>query len=121
MGKIEGFKQFVKSNPNLIKYVNNKEMTWQGFYELYDLYGTESSAWEPYINITEEATKMAMGVTGFNEVLNWLKNVDVDAIQSGINSVQRVVGVLQDFTNKETTEPKKEEYRPRPLYKNFED
>ena len=40
-------------------------------------------------------------------------------MQEGINSVQRVVGVLQDFGGKEDTiKPK---YKPRPLYKHFED
>ena len=58
---------------------------------------------------------------GINDVLNWFKTVDVDTIQSGINNVQRVLGVLQDFTTKEKDEPQKEEYRPRPLYKHFED
>ena len=35
----EDFKKFVKKNPRLLRYINNKEMTWQQFYEMYDLYG----------------------------------------------------------------------------------
>ena len=33
----EEFKGFVQKNPKLIEYVRNNEMTWQKFYELYDL------------------------------------------------------------------------------------
>lgn len=35
----EEFKSFVRKNPSLIKYVNNNSMTWQKFYEMYDMYG----------------------------------------------------------------------------------
>jgi hypothetical protein len=37
MAKIDNFKLFVKNNPNLITYVKNNTMSWQKFYELYDL------------------------------------------------------------------------------------
>ena len=39
---VDSFKMFVRKNPNLIKYVNNNEMTWQKFYEMYDLYGEDN-------------------------------------------------------------------------------
>ena len=42
MSKKEEFKTFIKNNPGFIKYVNNGEMTWQKFYEMYDLYGEEN-------------------------------------------------------------------------------
>ena len=40
--KQEEFKNFVRTKPELIKYVQNGKMTWQKFYELYDLYGTDN-------------------------------------------------------------------------------
>ena len=46
--KQEEFKNFVRTKPELIKYVQNGEMTWQKFYELYDLYGTDESFWNKY-------------------------------------------------------------------------
>ena len=42
MTKIDNFKLFVKNNPNLITYVRNNTMSWQSFYELYDLYGEDN-------------------------------------------------------------------------------
>ena len=41
MTNVDNFKSFVKKNPNLISYVRNGNMTWQKFYEIYDLYGEE--------------------------------------------------------------------------------
>ena len=41
----EKFKIFVKKNPILIKYVQNGSMTWQKFYEIYDMYGEDNNAW----------------------------------------------------------------------------
>ncbi len=116
MSKIDEFKDFVKTNPSLLKYVNNNEMSWQKFYEMFDLYGSDNSVWNKYLNKTEivESTK----ALGFIDVLGWLKNLDLDSFQNNINSIQRVVGVLQDLGTNET---KKETYKPRPVYKHFED
>lgn len=106
MGK-EEFKQFVRNNPKLSTYVNDGKMTWQKFYEMYDMYGEKSDVWNEYL-------KSAVGVGGF---LTWLKTIDLNEIQTGVNSLQRVVGVFQDLTVKD----KKSEYKPRPKYKNFDD
>lgn len=108
----EKFKLFVQKNPSLIKYVNNNEMTWQKFYEMYDLYGEESTVWDKYIKTTTPSSSSF-------DLLNWIKNVDVDTIQENINSVKRVIGVLQDLNVKDDTA--NSVYKPRPLYKHFED
>jgi len=123
------FKEFVKKNPSLVKYVKNNEMTWQKFYEMYDLYGEENEVWNDYIiknnnekNISkniEKTTKTGLAGLTLSEVVNWFKNVDLDGLQEGIGNVQRVLGVMQDFTKKDKTETNT--YKPRPLYKHFED
>ena len=124
--KKEQFKEFVKKNPKLITYVKNNEMTWQKFYEMYDLYGDSDDVWKDYINkeeIKEEVKKtVKSGVAGLtlSEVVNWFKNVDLDGLQEGIGNFQRVLGVMQDLTTKKDTE-EKPTYKPRPLYKHFED
>ena len=124
--KKEEFKEFVRKNPKLITYVKNNEMTWQKFYEMYDLYGDSNDIWEKYIKNKEELKEeiknvTKTGITGLtlSEVVNWIKNVDLDNLQEGIGNVQRVLGVMQDFTKKDTTP--KQTYKPRPLYKHFED
>ena len=47
--KKEEFKEFVRNNPKLINHVKTGEMTWQGFYEMYDMYGADSNVWDEYI------------------------------------------------------------------------
>lgn len=120
MDKMTEFKAFVKEKPELVRYVHSGEMTWQKFYELYDLYGTKEDVWQPYQKETkvEASTKEATSF-GVGEILGWLKTVDLDSLQNGISSMQRVLGVIQDFGNKEETSTP--EYKPRPLYRQFED
>ena len=112
----ETFKEFVKKNPKLIKYVKNNEMSWQKFYELYDMYGENNEIWKDYLKEDEKIKSVA----GFTDFINFLKTVNLDGLQEGIGNVQRVLGIFQDFTKKDS-EPNKEEYKPRPIYKHFED
>ena len=42
---LDNFKKFVKENPKLVNFVRNGDMTWQKFYELYDLYGPFHDIW----------------------------------------------------------------------------
>jgi len=119
MDKKTSFKEFVKKNPSLLTFVKEEKMTWQKFYEIYDLYGEVDEVWNEYIKKEELATPSTSSI-GMLDVLNWLKTINLDKMQESISSVQRVLGVLEDLgtTNNTNTKP---EYKPRPLYKNFED
>ena len=114
------FKEFVKKNPKLIKYVRNNEMTWQNFYEIYDMYGEDDKVWQEYLkdDIVKDSAK-AGATIGFADFINFLKTVNLDGLQEGIGNIQRVLGIFQDFTKKDNSA--KEEYKPRPIYKHFED
>ncbi len=117
MSSIDDFKGFVKKNPNLIKHVNNGSMTWQKFYEMYNLYGEEKDAWKDYIGV---ATIAGTGL-GIGEIFNYFKGINLDSIQNGVNSIQRVLGVLTDIKGNDKEASVKEEYKPRPVYKHFDD
>lgn len=117
---ISDFKEFVKKNPTLLKYVKNGEMTWQKFYEMYDLYGEEGDVWSTYFQKEEKKVETIATATTFSDVLAWFKNADLSSLEEGINSVQRVIGVLQELGGKTDTTPTPT-YKPRPLYKHFED
>lgn len=123
MAKIDNFKLFVKNNPNLITYVKNNTMSWQKFYELYDLYGEDNSVWNEYLNkdttvnsIKTESKKSSK----FSDILDMAKNLDTNKLQDGISSVQKAIGLIGDILVKD----KKSDvstYNPRPIYRRFDD
>lgn len=108
----EKFKDFVRNNPILLKYVKDGKMTWQNFYEIYDLYGDDKEAWKDYL-IKEEPKQK----TNF-DLQNFLKTLDLDGIQNGVSSLQRVLSLLEDMTTKQDVQ---KDYKPRPIYKHFDD
>lgn len=125
--KVDAFKTFVRKNPGLIKYVRTGEMDWQKFYELYDLYGEEESAWNPYLkketpapsnNTQTDSKNITEGLLGMASLL---KGIDLNTFQNGVSSLQRVVGLLQELGSKTPKEEVKPAYKPRPIYKHFED
>lgn len=119
MDKKEEFKEFVRENPRLVKYIKNGEMTWQKFYEMYDIYGKENEIWKDYLTVSSVgATTSAIS---FSQILNWIKGINLDDVQSGIGNLQRVIGMVQDLTNKDGKENINDQYQPRPLYKHFDD
>ena len=124
MDKKEAFKNFARLHPELVSYIKSGEMSWQKFYEMYDLYGEDEQIWSDYQKTEPkvETVKKENKITGMADVLTWLKMIDLDSLQEGVSSLQRVLGVFQDLSgNKTTTNNDKGEYKPRPLYRHFED
>ena len=99
MAKKEEFKEFVRKNPRLVKYVKEGNSSWQKFYEIYDLYGEDKEAWKDYLPVAAAAT--ATATLGIADFMNWFKSMDLDSIQNGVNSLQRVLGVVQDLSIKD--------------------
>lgn len=129
MSKLEEFKSFVRKNPSLVSFVKNDEMTWQKFYEIYDLYGEDNEVWNNYINnrnINNNTTTNSSSNTtnnnkshGLSDIIDMAKNIDVDKVQSGITSLQKALGLVSDLFVKDNKPTNN--YRPRPLYRSFED
>ena len=120
----EEFKTFVRKRPELARYVNNGEMTWQKFYEQWSLYGEDEKVWENYkdtISVTNENKTNNEDNFSFNSFMNIIKNLDADSVQKGINSMQKVVELLQGLTNKNSSNTSNTSYSPRQLFKKFED
>lgn len=114
---LKKFKIFVKNNPKLLNYVKTNEMTWQKFYEMYDMYGEENEVWNEYLK-PQTNTNTNIGV---KDIANYFKNINLDTLQESISSIQRVLGVVGDLTNNKQVKPSENEYEPRPLYKHFDD
>lgn len=117
MSKIDEFKNYVKNNPSLINYVKKGTMTWQGFYEIYDLYGEDKNAWNKYLNNDiKKDTK-----SSFSDIVNIVKNMDVDKVQESITSIQKAVDLFSGLFIKDNAKTNNNSYTPRPIYKRYED
>ena len=111
MNNIDNFKIFVKANPTFASYIKDGTMSWQKFYELYDMYGEDSTIWDEYKKTNKKTT--------LNDVINLAKNIDIDKLQDGVNSLSKAVGLFSDlFTNKNQNN---NEYKPRAIYRRFDD
>ena len=92
----EAFKTFVSKHPILVEKVSKEETTWQKLYEVYDIYKEDATAWEPYLK--KEENKKVEIVEKNSDIFNkYLKNIDINQLQSGITSVQKVLGLVSDL------------------------
>ena len=115
----ENFKNFVRRNPNLINYVNNNETSWQKLYEIYDLYGEDNNVWNEYLNRTTPKITSA-NEFAFKELINMVKNIDLEKVRSSIEGVQKTISLVQDLGFGGNTKVK-EEYQGRPIYQHMDD
>ena len=113
MDNLNEFKLFVKKNPAFANYIKDGRMTWQKFYELYDMYGENSSIWDEYKEVSNKKS------TTISDIVNLAKNIDIDKFQDGINSLSKAVGLFSDlFASKEVSN---DTYKPRAIYRRFDD
>lgn len=117
--KKEQFKQFAASHPELIKHIQNGNMSWQKFYEIYDIYGEDNNAWKDYLEDSAE-TSNSMNL---DSITKMVKNIDVNSIQKHINTAQKALGLISELTTKNVSAASniKTPLNPRPLNKFFED
>jgi len=112
MDKKTLFKEFASKHPELLTFIKNKQNTWQDFYEIYDIYGEDETAWDKYFNNTETNTSIG-------ELTNIFKNINMDNVQKHINNAQKAVSLIQELTNKSTSNIVSK--TPRPITKFFGD
>jgi len=119
----ESFKNFVRNNPNIAKHVNNNEASWQQLYEMYNLYGENSNVWDDYLtnSIGNRSTPRVnkSNELAFKELVNMVKNIDLEKVRHGIEGVQKAISLVQDLGFGGTN--KKDEYQSRPIYQHFDD
>ena len=119
MSKIDDFKRFVKDNPTLITYIKKGEHTWQDFYELYDLYQDDKSIWNKYLNKEEKSISSGLNINSF---FDYAKNIDVNKLQEGITSIQKAIDLFGGMLTKDNDSTvENNNYRPRPVYRRFDD
>ena len=121
----ESFKSFARGHTELANYVMNGKTSWQRLYELYEIYGENSSIWKDYFSsstntgIATRDTDISELSTNFKDLVGHIKNIDLDSVQKGITNIQKALGVLRDIgIGKNSTTST---YEPRPLYQHFDD
>lgn len=111
----ETFKLFARNHPELGTSVMDNKTSWQKLYELYEMYGEESHVWDKYFVRNKATTE----TSSFSDLINMIRNVDLESVQKGVNNLQKTIGLLQDIgIGAKTREPT---YEPRPMYKYFDD
>lgn len=129
MTNLDNFKNFVKKNPNLVTYVRSNEMTWQKFYEMYDLYGENNEVWNTYLKkdvsngvIPSHSDDRNKTGSSFASLIEMAKRVDPDKLQDGISSIQKAIGLFGDMLVKDNkNDTPSNNYTPRPIYRKFDD
>lgn len=121
----DDFKRFVRSHPELVNHVNNGTMSWQKFYEMYDIYGENNSIWTKYQETNESTdnndTKSSfstVGDTSLKDLFNMVKKIDLESVRKGAEGLQKAIALVQDFGTSNNTS---NNYQARPLYKHLED
>ena len=85
------FISFARVHPELAKEVLKGSVSWQQLYELYEIYGEKHSIWNQYLN----GSSIDLGA--FKDLFEMVKKVDLDHVQSGIQNLQKTIGLLQDI------------------------
>lgn len=118
MNKKEEFKLFASRHPELVHYVKTGDMSWQKFFEIYDIYGENEAAWKDYFTINVESSS-----SNLNGIADKLKNIDMNSIQEHIKTAQKALNLVSELTSKGSSgiESVKGPVTPRPLNKFFED
>ena len=111
----ESFKDFARLHPELARSVVSNKVSWQKLYELYEIYGENSSVWNEYFDSNIDSDNK------LGDIMSTIKKVDLKSVQNGIQSIQKVVGLLQDIGVGKVKDIPKNDYEARPLYKYFED
>ncbi|MEG0798864.1 MAG: spore coat protein YlbD [Bacilli bacterium] len=102
MSKLDEFKTFIKSNPKFAKNILDKKYTYQQLYETYDMYGENSEVWALLGETSETSFNM-------KNIINSLKGINPDNLQSNLSTVQKAVSLLEDLTGLRNDSKKEKE------------
>lgn len=121
MNKKEAFKEFLKKNKNFSKLVNEGKTTYQKLFETFDIYGEDKSVWNNILNETV-SNKSKTGTV--KEVLNNLKNIDLDKLEENVTSLEKALTFLEDIIasrSEKTKEKKERQIKPSEIERFFDD
>ena len=128
----ERFKIFVRNHPVLVNHVRNKKMTWQQFYELYDLYGEDNNVWDSFLNDTSDKESERSSsfnnsssnpnlVNSIKDFMKLFKGIDLNTVQKALGSIDKAIETFKGIGFTDNKDGDRNTYEERPKYKYFED
>lgn len=87
MDNLNEFKAFLKTIPSIKKDVIAQKYTWQQIYEIYTMYGEDDDFFRPYKTHQLD----------INDVLEIIKNVDLDTLSSSLQSIEKILNIVSTF------------------------
>lgn len=124
MNKKEEFKEFLKRNSYLSRFVNDGSTTYQKLFETYDIYGENSEVWNEFRNVKHSNIADTKVTDSVKSVLNNLKNIDLDKLEENISSLEKALGFLEEIVlsrSEKKTEKKTSKKKNADIERFFED
>ena len=105
--KIEEFKEFVKTRPEIKKVIDSKQKTWQNLFEEWTLLGSNAT-WNNYkgegdVNMKTSSTskttipvskEMAQLGDMLKACVGYVKKINPDSIAKTVNNVQKLMALV---------------------------
>lgn len=89
MNNLDDFKRFIKTIPRIKEDVLNHRYTWQQIYEIYTMYGEDDDFFKSY------------KTNDLNNVLDIIKNIDLEALSSSLQSIEKVLSLFSGILDKD--------------------
>ena len=86
-------------------------------YGYIELYKEDLRIWNKYLK-KETTDNRSFNI---NNILDYAKNIDATKLQDGITSIQKAIDLFGGMLTKDSPKEENNTYRPRPVYRRFDD
>lgn len=100
MDSVSEFKTFIRTMPNAAKAVHQGSYTWQELYETYAIYGESHEIWNQFKDEVKNNEK-SNSALDLNMLMQMFKSVDVNALVSSMEGLQKVLGIVATLFDKD--------------------
>ncbi|HEY8395332.1 MAG TPA: spore coat protein YlbD [Bacilli bacterium] len=107
--RLDEFRAFVNRHPKLRDEVRNGARTWQNIYEEWVLYGEDHPGWKEYQDnqgtSNQYGNNFNLSLDSIRNVVGALQRLNPDSIYRTLNTVQKVIQIVQSFGGKNKPTP----------------
>lgn len=120
MSKIDDFKLFIKTKPEVVNKIHNGELSWQMVYEIYDIKGENDPLFqnEKSIKKTEENKSTTSSI---NSALKAFQDIDMDKVTNNLQSIQKVLSIFSEFGKSNNSNETRTHSMSRGRYRRYND